>query len=202
MKKMFLALICTMLAAGTVLAADALNADAFLAMGADAQAAAINSASPANLVALFTALADKATPSQQSNATEALLAFLNKNKETDPAGTEALVAQLNDAVNFLNIVKNDDGIYINKEAAKIKSGEGSDKEFEGKDEQAAQGQGEGGPEATVDNTIFGGIDETPYTVIDVNIPGLDKRGDDEGGDEPGPTPPGPIPPVSRRSYIY
>jgi len=126
MKKMFLALFCSMLAAGTAMAAE-LNADSFLAMKADAQAAAINSASPASLVALFSSLADKATPLQKSNATDALLAILNKNKETAPADTEALVKQLNSAVDFLNIVKNEKGIYINKPADKVKAGEAGEK---------------------------------------------------------------------------
>jgi len=204
MKKMFLALFCSLLAAGTVLAAD-LNAESFLAMSADAQAAAINNASPANLVALFKGLAEKATPMQKSNATDALLALLNKNKETAAADTEALVAQLNDAVDFLNIVKNSDGIYINQAPGQVKAGEPGEKGIqEGAPEEIPEGVGD------FDLTIVD-LDET-ITNVDLNIYGHDtpiKDGGEEpepepgpGPTPPGPTPPGPTPPISRRASVY
>jgi len=154
MKKMFLALFCSLLAAGAAMAAE-LNADSFLAMNAGAQAAAINSASPANLVALFSSLADKATPMQKSSATDALLALLNKNKETAPADTEALVKQLNSAVDFLNIVKNENGDYINQAAGKVKAGEADEKGFREGDETTDTGTGAEGLD-NVDLTTFEG----------------------------------------------
>jgi hypothetical protein len=198
MKKMLLALFCSLLAAGTVLAAD-LNAESFLAMSANDQAAAINSASPANLVALFQGLADKATPMQKSNATDALLALLNKNKETAAADTEALVKQLNDAVDFLNIVKNSDGIYINQAPGQVKAGEPGEKGIQdGAAEEIAEGV------ADFDLTIVD-LDET-ITNVDLNIYGHDTpiKGGEEPEPEPGPgpTPPGPTPPISRRASVY